>query len=243
MRVHRLHTDLGLEPDTEVVLEGAPAHYLGRVLRVVPGQTVTLFNGDGHDYVAEVLGPGKNSMALAVRCRLPAVREPELQITVAQAVSRGERMDQTLQKCTELGAAAFQPVFSERVEVRLSGSKLKRRLDHWQGVVVAACEQSGRAVVPQVRPALDLADWLPAGAAGQRLVMHPSAGLPLARIEPVAQIELLVGPEGGFSDLELERLGDSGVQAVRLGPRTLRTETAAAAALAVLQAMFGDLGA
>jgi 16S rRNA (uracil1498-N3)-methyltransferase len=90
---------------------------------------------------------------------------------------------------------------------------------------------------------LDLADWLPAGAAGQRLVMHPSAGLPLARIEPVAQIELLVGPEGGFSDLELERLGDSGVQAVRLGPRTLRTETAAAAALAVLQAMFGDLGA
>jgi 16S rRNA (uracil1498-N3)-methyltransferase len=164
-------------------------------------------------------------------------------ITVAQAISRGERMDQTLQKCTELGASAFRPLFSERVEVRLSGDKLERRMAHWRGVVVAACEQSGRAVVPQVLPALDLDDWLANDRAGQRIVMHPGADASLARLDPGQRVELAIGPEGGFSDREYERILAGGVRGVRLGRRILRTETAAPAAVAILQALFGDLGA
>jgi 16S rRNA (uracil1498-N3)-methyltransferase len=150
LRTNRLHTAQALEPGHEVVLENGAVHYLCRVLRVVPGQSVTLFNGDGHDYEAEVLRTGRRDVLLRVTGRQPGVPESRLRITVAQALSRGERMDQTLQKCTELGAAAFQPLISERAEVRLQGDRLQRRLDHWRGVVVSACQQCGRARIPEV---------------------------------------------------------------------------------------------
>ena len=148
MRLHRIHTAQELEPDREIRLQNGRAHYLGRVLRVTAGQMIVLFNGDGCDYAAEVLAADRNAVRIAVRSRLPARRESPLSVTVVQAVSRGERMDQTLQKCTELGATSFRPVLSERVEVRLDGKRLAKRLDHWRSVIVAACEQSGRARIP-----------------------------------------------------------------------------------------------
>ena len=151
MRIHRVHTHQKLEPGREVAITEAAAHYLTRVLRISAGQTIVLFNGDGHDYVADVIRPGKKEVVLSIASRLPATGESELDITVVQAISRGERMDQTLQKCTELGARAFQPLFTERVEVRLRPERQEKRLAHWQAVVVSACEQSGRAVVPEVR--------------------------------------------------------------------------------------------
>lgn len=242
MRIHRVYTDQALEPGTQLTLDGPQAHYLGRVLRVAPGQVIVLFNGDGRDYACDVREAGRNSLALDVRSRLPAKPESPLHITVVQAVSRGERMDQTLQKCTELGAAAFQPVWSERVEVRLKGAKLEKRQQHWDGVVISACEQSGRAVVPTVKPALPLTDWLRAPSAGVRLVLAPGAERGLAAVSPGKPVELAVGPEGGFSDAEIDLLVAKGVQAVSLGPRILRTETAAPAAVAILQALGGDLG-
>jgi 16S rRNA (uracil1498-N3)-methyltransferase len=214
---------------------------LSRVLRVVAGQTIVLFNGDGHDYTAEVVSQGNKEISLAVISRLPAVRESGLKITVVQTLSRGERMDQTLQKCTELGVAAFQPLFSERVEVRLRAEKLTRRLEHWQDVVVSACEQSGRAVIPGVLAALDFADWLDNSDAGRRLILVPGAETPLSSVELHGQVQIVVGPEGGFSAIELELARAHGVEAVSLGPRILRTETAAPAAVAVLQALAGDL--
>jgi 16S rRNA (uracil1498-N3)-methyltransferase len=167
--------------------------------------------------------------------------ESGLKIIIVQAISRGERMDQTLQKCTELGVTAFQPLFSERVEVRPRAEKLARRLEHWQGVVVSACEQSGRAVIPVVLAPLDFGDWLDLSDAGRRLILEPGAETPLARVKLHGQVQLVVGPEGGFSDLELELARSHGVEAVSLGPRVLRTETAAPAAVAVLQALAGDL--
>ena len=242
MRIHRLYTDQVLDPGEEVLLEGKKAHYLGRVLRVAPGQPVVLFNGDGRDYACEILRPGKNSLALGVNSRLPARPESQLSISVVQAVSRGERMDQTLQKCTELGAASFQPVWSERVEVRLKGEKLERRRRHWQGVVVAACEQSGRAVIPEVKPAEPLDEWARKPPAGARLVLAPGTEKGLEAVAQEGPVELLVGPEGGFSDAELDLVLSSGTVAVGLGPRILRTETAAPAAVAILQAFRGDLG-
>lgn len=240
MRIHRIHCPCDLAPEQQLTLEGSAAHYLGRVLRVVPGQNIVLFNGDGSDYVSEVQQAGKNRLQLLVQSRLPAVGESPLSVLVVQAISRGERMDQTLQKCTELGAQAFQPVFSERVEVRLRGEKLAKRLEHWRRVVISACEQSGRARVPEVHSPTGLFEWLQAGSAAQRVVLAPAADRPLSRMESALQVELVVGPEGGFSDEELASLVSGGVSPASLGPRVLRTETAAAAAMAVLQALRGD---
>lgn len=241
MRIHRVYTGQALEPGGDVVLEDAPAHYLSRVLRVTPGQSVVLINGDGHEYPAEVQRAGRREIVLAVRSRLPGLAESALEITVAQALSRGERMDQTLQKCTELGVAAFQPLFSERSGVRLAGEKLQRRLEHWQGVVISACEQCGRARVPAVRPPLPIADWLSQATRGSRLVLDPEAAVPLPGARLSNKLELAVGPEGGFSAEELGRMRACGVQAASLGPRILRTETAAPAAVAILQCLRGDL--
>lgn len=240
MRIHRIHTPLALEPGEEITLTGKPAHYLGRVLRVVPGQTIVLFNGDGRDHACEICRPGKNSLTLEVLSRLPAKPESPLHITVVQAVSRGERMDQTLQKCTELGVMAFQPLWSERVEVRLKGEKLEKRRSHWQGVVVSACEQSGRAVIPPVLQPSGLVDWVASPASGSRWVLVPGASDSLVTMKSGHSIELVIGPEGGFSDAELDMMKSKGIKPVSLGPRILRTETAAPAAVAVLQALKGD---
>ena len=156
---------------------------------------------------------------------------------MVQAISRGERMDHTLQKCTELGACAFQPLFADRVEVRLRGDKAAKRQQHWQGVVISACEQSGRAVVPPVHAPLGLEEWLASPAQGQRLVLAPEAGCRLADTLLDSSVELAVGPEGGFSEVEMARMNSNGVQAVSLGPRILRTETAGPAALAIMLAL------
>lgn len=245
MRIHRVHTAQALQPGREVVLEESSSHYLGRVLRLAPGQAVVLFNGDGHDYAAEIVSPARRGMALRVDSRLPGLPEPPLDITVVQAVSRGERMDLTLQKCTELGAAAFQPLLSERVEVRLTGDKLGKRMEHWRGVIISACEQSGRTRVPELRAPLGLADWLGGVAPAVRLALDPAGDVALARasldLSPGEPVEILVGPEGGFTEIELAQMNARGVLTVSLGPRILRTETAAPAAVAVLQSLVGDL--
>jgi 16S rRNA (uracil1498-N3)-methyltransferase len=245
LRAHRIHTAQLLQPGTEIVLEERGSHYLGRVLRLAPGQAVVLFNGDGHDYAAEILSPARRGMALRVDSRLPGLPEPRLDITVAQAVSRGERMDQTLQKCTELGAAAFQLLDTERVEVRLGVGKLDKRMDHWRGVIVSACEQCGRSRVPGLLPPVALDPWLATAGDATRLVLDPGADRSLARwaadLEKVRAVQIVVGPEGGFSEGELVRMRVAGLQGVSLGPRVLRTETAAPAAVAVLQALLGDL--
>jgi len=241
VRIHRVHTRQDLEPGLKVSIRDRAAHYLTRVLRITAGQTIVLFNGDGHDYVADVIRPGKSEVVLQVTSRLPAARESKLQLTVVQAISRGERMDQTLQKCTELGVQSFQPLFSERVEVRLRPEKLERRLQHWQAVVVSACEQSGRALVPEVCRPLDFGEWLYRAAPAFRLVLAPGAGRPLASMELPDAVELAVGPEGGFSEVELDLMASNSVRFASLGPRILRTETAGPAAVAVLQALAGDL--
>lgn len=241
VRIHRVYIDQPLEPGEPVSLDGRRVHYLGRVLRVAPGQSVVLFNGDGNDYACEVSRVGKSEIAFEVNTRLPARAESPLCVVVAQAVSRGERMDQTLQKCTELGAVAFQPLWSERVEVRLQGEKLARRQQHWQGVVISACEQSGRALVPEVLPAMPLRDWAAIPTKAARLVLAPGAERTLASADWTARVELLVGPEGGFNESELAMLTSFGTIPVSLGPRVLRTETAGPAALAIAQALGGDL--
>jgi 16S rRNA (uracil1498-N3)-methyltransferase len=240
VRVSRLYTSANLAPDSEVVLEERTGHYLQRVLRLRPGDGLVLFNGDGFDYASELLPGPRDRTRVLVNTRLPAVAEPDLEVILVQAVGKGDRMDTSLQKSTELGVSAVQPVFTERTEVRLDGSRLEKREAHWRGVLIAACEQSGRARVPELRVAMTLDDWLIGTPAPHRLVLAPGAERALASVQPRGAVELLVGPEGGFSEAELRRLALGGCVPVSLGPRILRTETAGPAALAVLQTVAGD---
>jgi len=226
----------------EISLQGAAAHYLLRVLRVAPGQAVVLFNGDGSEYASELISAAKKDVSIRILSRLPARAESPLRITLVQALSRGERMDQSLQKSTELGTAAFQPVNTERVEVRIRSDRLDKRMQHWRNVVISACEQSGRAIIPPVFEPLDLTDWLGRESSATRIVLQPGAESALAQIELKDKVELLIGPEGGFSDPELAKMRLHGVRPASLGPRTLRTETAGPAAIAILQSREGDLG-
>jgi len=241
MRIHRVFTDQALEPERNVVLAEDAAHYLSRVLRVAIGQQVVVFNGDGFDYSAEIDRLDRGALGIRVQSRLPARPESPLQINLVQAVSRGERMDLTLQKATELGVAGVQPLFSARTEVRLKGEKLLRRMEHWQKIVISACEQSGRARLPVLHAPAELEEWARAASATRRIVCLPGADRSLASMVDQSAVELLVGPEGGFDDHELDVLAQQGVVAAGLGPRILRTETAGAVAISILQALAGDL--
>lgn len=242
MRISRLFTDQALAPDTEAELEERSSHYLLRVLRLREGDALVLFNGDGSDYAAELLGRRDRAVA-RVNARLPAVAEPPLSLGLAQAVGKGDRMDQSLQKATELGVARIQPLFTERTEVRLDGRRLDKRMDHWRGVIIAACEQSGRARLPELESPRPLAEWLTLEGLPPRYVLAPGAERPLAAIEAAPAMDVVVGPEGGWSDAELKQLALAGCRPVSLGPRVLRTETAGPAALAALQTLWGDFAA
>lgn len=241
VRVSRIYTEQRLAAGGRVVLEEKTSRYVAKVLRLRAGDALVLFNGDGSDYAAEIESAAKGALALRVNEKRPAVPESALRITLAQAVARGERMDLCLQKATELGVAAVQPLFTERVEVRLDGERLERRMAHWRGVVIAACEQSGRAVIPDLRSPLRLQEWLAHDPGLARLVLDPLADRSLAGHDFAAgAVAIVVGPEGGLSAAETSALQAAGAQAVRLGPRILRTETAGPAAIAVLQSIVGD---
>jgi len=241
VRLSRVYTPKVLQSAGSVELSGPASHYLTRVLRLSGGDSVTLFNGDGRDYSGEICEVKRQSVLIRLAgSRIPGNESP-LKITLVQAVSRGDRMDHCLQKATELGVFCIQPVTSRRVEVRLDKKRQAKRLAHWQGVVISACEQSGRALVPEVKEPLSLDVWLAATDVSQRLVLDPAAGHEMSSF-PIAGnvVSVLVGPEGGFTAEELDDVQARGVTAVSLGPRVLRTETAGPAAVAVLQANAGD---
>jgi len=216
-----------------------------RVLRLKAGDAVVLFNGDGAEYSAIISEAGRDRLALDVTGRTVTDRESPLAVTLAQAVSGGERMDYTVQKAVELGAAAIQPLTAERSVVRLQGERAAKRAEHWQAVVVASCEQCGRNRLPHLLPLLAFDAYLAGEAARRddalRLMLSPSSARALRDFDrPAGAIVLLAGPEGGFSPQEERAAEQAGFLPARLGPRVLRTETAAVAALAAIQALWGD---
>lgn len=218
------------------------AHHAAHVLRLAAGDAVVAFDGRGSEYAATVERISKAGVTLTLGEPQAVDRESPLEVTLAQGISSGERMDYTIQKAVELGVAAIQPLATERSVVRLGAERAAKRLAHWQGVVVAACEQCGRNRVPQVLPVAPLTAWLGSlPASALRLTLTPGAARRLAELDrPAAPIVLLVGPEGGLSPREHEDALASGFTPLRLGPRVLRTETAAVAALAALQTLWGD---
>jgi len=241
MRVPRLYTRQSLAVGQSVVLEQAPSHHLLRVLRLQTGDRVLVFNGEGNEYRATLEGADGKLARLRLGDESEPERESNLHISLGQGVSRGERMDLVVQKAVELGVQAITPLWTHRSQVQLSGQRLDKRLSHWRGVVQAACEQSGRVHLPTLNNAARLADWLRApldNAAG--IVLDPEADMTLHELGRRDRVRVLIGPEGGFDTEEVECAVMAGYQRVRLGPRILRTETAALATLSALQTLWGD---
>lgn len=242
MRTPRLYQPAPLRCGEICRLDERAVNHLVRVLRLRPGAPVVLFNGEGGEYAGTLVEATRQGATVAVETFRAASRESSLAITLAQGVSRGERMDYTLQKAVELGVARIVPLLTERCTVRLSGARLEKRLRHWRGVIIHACEQSGRDRIPPVAPASSLAAWLENQPPAGGILLDPEAPRSLAALDaPDAPPSLVIGPEGGLSPAEKRQLERHGFTPVSLGPRTLRTETAGMAALAVMQALWGDL--
>lgn len=240
----RLFVSADLINGAALELDGDKARYLGRVLRLCPDDEVRVFNGEGPEHTAIVEAVGRNTVTLRVGDSHETNTESSLRVHLVQGVSRGERMDFVIQKATELGVKRVTPVLTEYGVVKLDAKRAGKRREHWQGVARSACEQSGRVRVPLIDAPVPLKVWFgnrPAEVDAQ-LVLRPGAGAPLAGIEaPSTKVCLLIGPEGGFSETEYEDADIAGFAPVSLGPRVLRTETAAVAAISVLQSKWGDL--
>ena len=255
MSAPRFYLDQPLAPGARFSLPPGPARHAARALRLAENDAVTLFNGRGGEYAARIERIRKDEVTVAVTGFADIERESWLRLMLAQGISSGERMDYTLQKAVELGIAAIQPIAAKRSVVKLAGERADKRTAHWQGVVASACEQCGRNRVPEVAAPLTLADWLgqtiprgqpaeadPPGQRSMRLLfLSPLAETRLADLPAPAAMDCLVaGPEGGFEADEIVALHSARAIPVRLGPRVLRTENAALAALAAMQALWGD---
>ena len=242
MRIPRFYLPVPLTVGATVALDDNAFNHAVRVLRLKPGAALMLFNSVDGAFTATLTDIGKRDAWARVTEVLPGEVESPLRVILAQGVSRGEKMDYTLQKAVELGVAVIQPLFAERGGVGLTGERLARKVQHWRGIVIGACEQCGRNRLPELREPLPLAEWLKQPAQpGLRLLLDPLAERGLRGLEPpVETVMLLIGAEGGLSPAEIAQASTAGFIGVRLGPRVLRTETAGVAALAAVQTLWGD---
>jgi 16S rRNA (uracil1498-N3)-methyltransferase len=236
----RFYVDAALRAGSVCTLSEEAAHHAVHVLRLREGDEITLFNGRGGEFAARIASMQRLRIAADLLQHRAVEREPPLRVTLVQGVSAGERMDSTVRKAVELGVAEVQPVLATRSVARPKGERAESRRAHWQKVVIAACEQCGRNRIPEVHPLVPLAQYRPAGP-GMRILLSPLAQLPLSKMSLAgSDFVLAAGPEAGFSAEEQAALAGAGFVPASLGPRVLRTETAAVAALAALSALRGD---
>ena len=243
--IPRFHCPFALDrschPGGRVELPAEAAHHALKVLRVDDGDTAVLFDGAGGQWQARLHPAGKRLYA-DLETFEEGAAEPPVAVTLAQCIPAADKMDFVVQKAVELGVAAIRPVAARRSVIRLSGERMERRVVHWNAIAVAACEQSGRNRVPPVAPIVDLPQHLGGEIAQNRLrlICLPAGGARLRELSPAAEVELLIGPEGGFEEGEIKAALAAGYRAVTLGPRVLRTETAGPAALAAIMSLWGD---
>ncbi len=241
MNSPRFYCREALSPGAHVELPEPVARHAVRVLRLPPGAPMVLFDGRGGEYPAHIERIERDRVYAELAEWRDIERESRLNITLVQALQAGDKMDFTIQKAVELGVRDIVPVESRRSVLRLAGERAGKRVAHWQGVVASACEQCGRNQVPLVAPLEKLENWLARPSNGcLRLMLAPDADQTLASIPPAGAIQLLIGAEGGLDPQEVIAATQAGFRAVRMGPRILRTETAGLAALAALQALWGD---
>ena len=237
---NRVFVATPLASNATIALPDATAHHLTSVLRMRAGEGFVIFNGEGGEFDATLDAISKKSVTARIGAFKAVDRESALSITLAQCVSKGERMDYTVQKAAELGASAIVPLTSTNSVVKLDAERWEKKLEHWRGVIVSACEQSGRTRVPVLHPVTPIAQWL-AQAQGGKIILAIGATQSLRTMKmPAGPIALLAGPEGDFSPDELRAARSAGFESIGMGPRILRTETAGIAALAAMQALWGD---
>ena len=244
MALTRLFIDSALYSGQRLTLDSEQANYLGRALRLRTGDSLTVFNADSGDFVASIETIARSSATILVGESIGSATESPLKIHLVQGVSRGDRMDIVVQKATELGVKRITPVLTEYGVVKLGGDRARKRRDHWQKVAISACEQCGRVRPPLIDLPLPLKTWFAemTGESDLDLVLKPGAAAAMTTLTaPATKVCMLIGPEGGFSEIEYEDAKISGFLPVTLGPRILRTETAAIAAVTVAQTLWGDL--
>lgn len=243
MSISRIFQPGALISGSVVDLEAQASHHLARVLRAKVGDSLTIFNGEGGEYEASIIAIDKKKVSVLIASYQPRETESQLTLYLAQGISRGEKMDYTIQKAVELGVKKIIPLMTERCSVKLDEERRQKRLQHWQSIVVSACEQSGRNRVPEILSPQSLNQWLQTVEADYYFVLAPLGTQKLNEIslQKDARVVLLIGPEGGLSDQEMTQVSQKGFQPLNLGPRVLRTETAAVAALTALQCYFGDM--
>ena len=247
MTFPRFHCPVPITVGATIDLPENAARHAGRVLRLRAGDGIVLFDGKGGEYSARIAAVERSNVAADVLDWHDVDREAPIGVTLVQALQSGDKMDMTIQKAVELGAVGVVPVASRRSVLRLEGERAAKRVEHWRGVAVAACEQSGRNRVPEIAGLETLDRWLnrPKPANVMRLMLAPGADATLAALPRPAsemRIELLIGAEGGLAPEELEKAVHAGFVGIRLGPRILRTETAGLAALTAMQCLWGDFG-
>lgn len=243
MRIPRIYHPEPLSPNLEIALSDDAANHVGRVLRMGPDHQLQLFDGSNQVFDARITHADKKSVRVQVLSTAEDNRESPLHLHLGQVMSRGEKMEFTIQKSIELGVNVITPLFSERCGVKLDAERLNKKIQQWQKIAIAACEQCGRNRIPEIRPAMDLEDWCAEPDEGLKLNLHPRASQSINTLPlPVQRVRLLIGPEGGLSADEIAMTAQHQFTDILLGPRVLRTETTALTAITALQVRFGDLG-
>lgn len=241
MRIPRIYYPDSIPLEEEFTLTDEAGHHIATVLRLKPNHPIVLFNGDGNEYSAQIISVQRRKVIVEADACLSIDKESPLHLHLGQGVSKGDRMDIVLQKSVELGVSEITPVITERCAVKLDESRWEKKLNQWQKIVIGACEQSGRNTLPTLHAPVTLNQWLASSTMSSRLVLAPGAEQSLVR-QPYNThgYRLLIGPEGGLSEAEIHLANENGYQSVSLGPRILRTETAALSSLSILQAQHGD---
>ena len=237
----RLYHSSALSLEQNIVLEKKTSHHLIRVLRAKKGSEVTLFNGDGHEYLAEILDENIKKCQLEIKDKTKIINESPLNITLIQGISRGDRMDSCIQKSVELGVHTIIPVICQKTGTSLKGDRAKKKLNHWQQIIISACEQSGRCIIPEIKMATNFLNAVQNIHSDHKIILAPDEKNTIKSISaPSNHLYILIGPEGGFTKEEIQLASDNNFISISLGPRILRTETAAPASIAIAQTLWGD---
>jgi len=239
LRITRLFTTEKLAEGSTVALDKESSHYLSRVMRYKTGDKFVLFNGDGHDYQASIVNLDKIVNA-EVEFKQKNNTESPLSVTLVQALAKGTKLDLVIQKATELGATKISPINTERSVLQIDQSRLNKKRDHWKKIAISASAQCNRSVVPEVTEVTQFEEWMTHHSNEHIVLIDPTANQSFQDVEIKDHINLMIGPEGGFSESELALAIKVGADLVKCGPRIMRTETAGLASLAILQALFGD---
>lgn len=241
MRIPRIYTPQPLHPDTAIELESEPSHHLIKVLRMETGRPLTLFNGNGHQYTATISAINKKTVHAVIEAQEFKPNLSPVDIELAIGLSKGDRFEWVLQKATELGVSKITPLVTNRSEVKLSGERLEKKMQSWRNVVINACEQCQRNVLPTLNDTQKISDFVENNTAHLKFVLHHRSEKRLEELTPPKHLSLLIGPEGGLDEEEINLATSNDFQPLKLGERVLRTETAPLAALSIMQYLWGDI--